>query len=415
MEFLQITESEYDVFQKQHLYRDFMNSIQAMELKRMSQWQVEYVGVKEGDTLLCASALTSLPVMKIFRFYYAQRGFLIDYENKELLSFFVEHLKSYLKSKKALYLLVDPNVLYRERDIDSNLVDGGFDNSYVVENLQAAGLEHQGFTKNFQVLSAIRWVSTLYLQDKDEKSVLQGMRQLTRRSIKKVNKEGIKVRELSLSELSIFTDMLDHTGQRRNFDVRSYEFYENQAKAFGEDCQVLLAYMDVNEFVKNLEKDLLSFSKKINDLTKKLELDPDNKKNQNKKEILEQTVEASKKKLAELKELQSKHGDIINMATSFFITQGDECVYLYGAAYDEFKKYNAPYAIQWHMIQESLKKGIKRYNFYGISGDFNEDAVDYGVYEFKKGFGAIVEELVGDFVLPIRPLLYTLYKKLKNK
>jgi len=55
-----------------------------------------------------------------------------------------------------------------------------------------------------------------------------------------------------------------------------------------------------------------------------------------------------------------------------------------------------------------------RFNFYGISGDFRKEAEDYGVYEFKRGFNGTVEELVGDFILPIRKGMYSLYTKLKR-
>ena len=113
--------------------------------------------------------------------------------------------------------------------------------------------------------------------------------------------------------------------------------------------------------------------------------------------------------------MEQEHGACIPMATSFFIESHDELVYLYSAAYDTFKKYNAPYAIQWHMLQYALKHGICKYNFYGLSGDFDKNAQDYGVYEFKKGFHGVVEELVGDFILPIQKGPYALYKKLKNK
>ena len=37
------------------------------------------------------------------------------------------------------------------------------------------------------------------------------------------------------------------------------------------------------------------------------------------------------------------------------------------------------------MINYALDHGIDRYNFYGISGDFSEDAEDAGVIKFKKG------------------------------
>ena len=32
------------------------------------------------------------------------------------------------------------------------------------------------------------------------------------------------------------------------------------------------------------------------------------------------------------------------------------------------------YAIQWTMINYAIDHGIDRYNFYGISGNFSEDA-----------------------------------------
>ena len=36
------------------------------------------------------------------------------------------------------------------------------------------------------------------------------------------------------------------------------------------------------------------------------------------------------------------------------------------------------------MINYALDNNIDRYNFYGISGDFTEDAEDAGVVKFKK-------------------------------
>ena len=40
--------------------------------------------------------------------------------------------------------------------------------------------------------------------------------------------------------------------------------------------------------------------------------------------------------------------------------------------------------VQWKMINYAIEHGINRYNFYGISGDFSEDAEDAGVVKFKK-------------------------------
>src|SRR5699024_1931404 len=53
------------------------------------------------------------------------------------------------------------------------------------------------------------------------------------------------------------------------------------------------------------------------------------------------------------------------------------------------------------------------HTFYGITGDFSENAEDFGVQKFKSGFNAHVEEYIGDFIKPVRPILYKIYTLLK--
>ena len=48
-----------------------------------------------------------------------------------------------------------------------------------------------------------------------------------------------------------------------------------------------------------------------------------------------------------------------------------------------------------------IKNGFKKHNFYGIPANINEHPKDYGIYEFKRGFNGYVEELIGEFELPI--------------
>lgn len=62
------------------------------------------------------------------------------------------------------------------------------------------------------------------------------------------------------------------------------------------------------------------------------------------------------------------------------------------------------------MIKFAKPHVIDRYHFYCITGDFSDTAIDYGVQQFKKGFNAHVEEYIGDFVKPVRPVLYNLGK-----
>ena len=73
------------------------------------------------------------------------------------------------------------------------------------------------------------------------------------------------------------------------------------------------------------------------------------------------------------------------------------------------------YRLQWEMIKFAKEHDINRYNFYGITGDFSEDAEDAGVQKFKEGFNADVYEYIGDFVKPIKPIFYKLKETLENR
>ena len=100
LEFVQLTDEEYASFQENHPCGQFLNTPESMQMKLVDGWDVEYVGVKKDGQLVCATNLTSIPVMKIYRYYRAQRGYLMDYSDTEVLKFFTKELKSYLHAKK---------------------------------------------------------------------------------------------------------------------------------------------------------------------------------------------------------------------------------------------------------------------------------------------------------------------------
>ena len=62
------------------------------------------------------------------------------------------------------------------------------------------------------------------------------------------------------------------------------------------------------------------------------------------------------------------------------------------------------------MIQYAIENGFEMYDFRGVSGVVDEHHPQYGLYRFKKGFGAEFTEFIGEVYLPFKPLTYRLYK-----
>jgi lipid II:glycine glycyltransferase (peptidoglycan interpeptide bridge formation enzyme) len=103
------------------------------------------------------------------------------------------------------------------------------------------------------------------------------------------------------------------------------------------------------------------------------------------------------------------------MAAAVFIHYANELVYLSGGSYEQYLSFGAPYALQWYAQEYALAHRIPRYNFYGTKGTFSGHPDQHGVYRFKKGLGAIVEEQIGYFDMYPRPIFSSLHKILSEK
>ena len=134
----------------------------------------------------------------------------------------------------------------------------------------------------------------------------------------------------------------------------------------------------------------------------------------NKKDNLEQQLKANKQKIEEAEYLKQEHGNELPISAGYFVINPFEVVYYAGGTSNRYRHFAGSYAVQWKMINYALEHGISRYNFYGISGDFSEEAEDVGVIKFKKGYNAEVIEYVGDFIKPINKPMYKIYNALKK-
>ena len=144
-------------------------------------------------------------------------------------------------------------------------------------------------------------------------------------------------------------------------------------------------------------------------LLEKIEKMKDNPKKQNQLKELQNEIGSFEKKITDLKKYQEKYGETKIIAGGLYMLYGRQLVYLLGASYKEFMKYNSQYLLQWKMINYAKEHNYQTFNFYGIDGDFSKESKNYGLFDFKRGFGAEVVELIGEFDLVIDKPMYILY------
>ena len=92
---------------------------------------------------------------------------------------------------------------------------------------------------------------------------------------------------------------------------------------------------------------------------------------------------------------------------------GKKAWYLYGASANEHRNTMPNYLIQWHMIRWAKGLGCEMYDFRGVPGRVSEDHPLYGLYRFKKGFGGVYTEFMGEYDLVLRPMMYRVWTGLE--
>lgn len=409
MEFTELTEDEYKKFWETHPLKTFLSAPEIGHLREKNGWDLKYVGIKKDQSLVAATMLVSIKRKLGKREFYSPRGYLIDFNNKELVNYFTEELKKYIKKNNGYVLRIDPYVIYKQRDIDGNIVEDGIDNSSIVNNLYKLGFKKVPI-KNME---QVGWMFSLDIEGKEEKDILDGMKPNTRNTIRKASKIGITIRELDYDELDKFQDIMIQTGERKNFSIRKLSYYQDMYKLLHDKNQIkyVITELDLNNYLDGLKKDK---EKKEEELSKLSTA----KYNDGKRKSLNNEILSFDKRIKETNDIKNSTGkDKIILSGSMFIMIQPEIIYLSSGNYEEYLHFNSQYLIQWDMIKYGISHKFKKHNFYGIPANINEKPKDYGIYEFKRGFNGYVEELIGEFELPISKEYYILklIHKLKTK
>lgn len=395
MKFKAITEKEYQKFWDKHPQKTFLSSVEIGKLRKQNGFGVDFLGVSDEDKLVAAAMVTS----KVRRFnkkdFYCPRGPLMDYNNKELVEYFIEKLKDFAKKNGGYGLRIDPYVIKQQRDINGDIVEGGEDNLNAIDNLKSLGFKKVPVARREQVA----WMFSLDIDGKTEDQIMKEMSSSTRQRVRRTERIGIDIRELKKDELGAFQDILDETAERKSFHSRDLKYHEDMYDLFGDQVKFFITSLDLDKYSKKLHAEL---DEKNEQLSKA--------KKEGEKKNIEKDIVSLNLKLKEADEIREKTGKkVINLSSSMFVLMQPEVIYLESGNYNQYMKFNAQYLIQWELIKYGIKHGFKKHNFYGIPDEINTHPKDFGIYEFKKGFNGYVEELIGEYELPVSKEYYMLH------
>lgn len=191
-----------------------------------------------------------------------------------------------------------------------------------------------------------RFTNVIDLQQNEEE-ILKNMHQKGRYNIRLAKKHKVTIQESK--NIDLFYKILESTAKRDNFHINPKKFY---------------------------------------------------------KTMLETLQPASKAKL-----FLAYHPDSNEPIAGIINTYIDNtATYYYGASDHNYRKYMAPYLLQWHAIQDAKQKNYKTYDFLGVANPNNPKDPLQGVTSFKNKFGGTTIQYKSASTIVHKPLFYFLLK-----
>jgi alanine adding enzyme len=403
LEFAILSDSEFEAFAVKHPQNSFLQSVDFARFQRARGQQVELFGIRRGGELVAAGKLNYTSTRLGYTVCECAKGPLMDYTDLELVRDVVGLLRRRAAERKAAELRISPNLKYIARDEDGAEHPEVEDNRPLVSRLSGLGFQHQGLEMNFV---NVNW---MFIKDltgiKDAEELIMGTSYRTRKAIRKAEKNGVFLEQATLDTLDEFYGALSKAGDEKGFVYRERAYYEHLLRTTSpEFTKLMMAKIDIPAYRKSITERMAAESATAAELRREVE-ETGSKKKANRLKVVQDLVDSYERSLTDIERFPDSVG-VATVAAIHFVCYGDEVVCVIGGTVQDYIYFNGATSLYWGMMLHALEKGYPRYNFYGTFGISGQDEEGHGGYEFKKGFGGEVVQLVGDFVMPVRPAVF---------
>ncbi|MGV3029912.1 aminoacyltransferase [Streptococcus suis] len=396
-----ISAEEHDQFVKIHEQVNLLQSSSWAKIK--DNWGNERIGFYKDNQQIASASILIKPLPLGFTMLYIPRGPIMDYSNQDLVQFVLASLKKFGKTKRALFIKFDPALLLKQYKIGQEVEENPTTLAQLAI-LQKAGAEWTGRTQDMAQSIQPRFQANVYTS----KDLLQEFPKHTKRLMKDALNRGVTTHRGGLEDIQAFADVVALTEDRKGVALRNHDYFKKMMTVYGEDAYLHLATV-------NLPKRLAEYKEQLAQIEKDLSETAEHQKKRLTK--LSQQQASISKYIAEFEEYVTKYPDELIIAGILSIRFGNVMEMLYAGMNDEFKKFYPQYSLYPQVFEDAYQDGIIWANMGGVEG-----SLDDGLTKFKSNFAPTIEEYIGEFNIPVNPLLYrlsnfayNLRKQLRNR
>ena len=313
-----------------------------------------YIGYEDNNKLVAVALLLERKLMLGYTYFYSPRGYVIDYKNKDLLKSFTKDLIEFAKSKKALFIKIDPPVKLHDLDIEGKVQEEN-NNEYLIKDLKSLGYKHLGLNKNFEN-NQPRYTFRLSLEPTIEE-ITKSFHPTTKKIINKGNPYNLTLTKNDPSTIDAFFETMSQTSDREGIVNHSYKYYKNYYETLHKENMSDLYVVTVD--VKKLKS---TYKEKIKNLEANIEKMSDEKykdseKNANKKQEFINQLNKAKKEYEVIEPIEEKELTLSAILTAKY---NNKVWTLHGGNNTLLRELNANYFIYYEIIKDAKNERVFR-------------------------------------------------------
>lgn len=409
MELINLGRKEYEKFVKTDPYKShFLQSYDWGELSKGERGLTPYyLGLNDNGKIVGATLLLKKSLPLGLCYLYAPRGYVINFSEKKILDKFTEEIVKFAKRKKAIYVKIDPDIIWKKEDYKGEVTEVESKNKEIYNDLLKLGYRHMGFTKNFETAQP-RYTFRIDLNQSMEE-IESHFSKTTKQRIAKSLKLKTKVEIGTEKDLPTFYHLMMLTESRKDFVSYGIDYYKTLYKLFNEDnkATLFLGKVNIKDSLEVLTSDLEEAKKKIEELPK----ENMSKSAKNKLKELTRQKENLEKEVEKYSTYLKEYGEEVTLSAHMILEYGNKAWVLYAGNHNILTETYVNYHTYYEHLKFCKDRGLKVYDQFGTIGDLSKDNPRLGLHEFKKKFGGDYVEFMGEFDYIIKPIYYFAFTK----
>ena len=409
---VRLNEEKYENFLKKQKKSHFLQSYAWGQLSKVKKnLTPHYLGlIDEEENILATALMLEKHLPLNYSYFYCPRGYVIDYENKELLTTMTKEIIKFAKSKKAIFVKIDPDLIYKDYNYQNEEQKLPYDINKIFETLKSLGYKHQGFTKNFETMQP-RYTFRIDLNQSLEE-IENHFSKTTKQRIAKAKKLDTYVEIGTEEDIKEFYHLMMLTETRKDFVSYNEDYYKTLYDIFngGQNSKatLFLGKVDIDKTLTKIKDNL----KAINNQISILPIDNLSKSAKNKLKELTRQKENCNKEIEKYEKYKKDYGNNLTLSAHMIVEYADKAWVLYAGNHNILTETYVNYYTYEQHIKYCKEKGLKVYDQFGTIGDLSKDNPRYGLHEFKRKFGGDYVEFLGEFDYITNKPMYFIFTKL---